>query len=184
MSVFDKCSSCVLIIVTLLQLHQSATFPLDLYNFECTYREGSCHLLNSYILTTFLREFAFRAVYCDHEASPSPQFQRSAFDSPPFCNQDEPPNVIPFKSDYLNSLFFLFYLWSRLVLSFCSCRFPHCVTEFSARTLNKLRDVEKSGRTPLRTWLQKQCTEGIRIPFVYVHCFEANRVLKANGVKH
>lgn len=57
-----------------------------------------------------LRESAFRALYCDHEASPAPQFPQSAFDSPPFCIKDEPPDVIPFKSDYLNSLLFLFYL--------------------------------------------------------------------------
>ena len=37
-------------------MHQSAIFPLDLYNFECTYIADSCHLLKSYILTTFFRE--------------------------------------------------------------------------------------------------------------------------------
>ena len=107
MSVFGKCNSCVLIIVKLLQLHNSATFPLDLYNLQCTYIAESCHLLNTYILTTFLREFAFRAVYCDHEAQhPNSPCQSSI--RPPVCIQDEPPDVIPFKSDYLNSLLFLF----------------------------------------------------------------------------
>jgi len=64
-------------------------------------------------LTTFVGEFAFRAVYCDHETQHhnSPW---SSFDSPPFCIQDKPPDVIPFKSDYLSSLLFPFLLVNSL----------------------------------------------------------------------
>jgi hypothetical protein len=180
---FDKCTSCVPIIVKLLQLNQSATFPLDLYNPECTYRAGSCHLSKFLHFNNIPQRICVSSCLL-WSWSPAPVFLRSASDSPPFCIQYEPPDLIPFKTDYLSSLLFRFYLWSPLVLSFCSCRFLECVTEFSARTLSKLGDVEKSGRTPLRTWWSKQCTEGTHIAFVHVHCFKANRVLKANSVKH
>jgi hypothetical protein len=43
---------------------------------------------------------------------PCTTFPPVSFRFAPFCIQDEPPDVIPFKSDYLSALFFLFCLWS------------------------------------------------------------------------